>query len=203
MKQKFKLIGLAVFIVAVLVFAIWIMPMFMNPVGYDREGFVMEIKYVGQNTLITVLDANGQQEFTITPDTEKEYRKTLNVQAIEKGDYVLLHTDGGNPNDVKKVSTFNDYCTEGVLVNIQDADAPCILTTDYNTGEPVIYKLTSTKGKLSPVETGCKATIYHQFLVSLEGDTLILDILQTDGVANALTEEQLTFLAERGLTPVE
>lgn len=202
MSKKMKTIGYVICVLLLLAFALWAFIGTAGSDNYNYQGYVLDVRESGGDTVITTLSGDTQQEFAVKWYTKKTYNggKT----AMEVGDHIKLSTTAGSDTNIKKFSVYTGYTMEGKVVYVNEADGPFILSFNKSINSLQLYSLILSDGEIKPMKTGQEIKVYYQYPLAVGNKTVVVDIIeQSSEIPVPLTEQEKNHIAAHEYTVAE
>ena len=143
---------------------------------YAHGGYIVDVNQSADGTVLTILNASGKTNYTITDNTQTEFKSDSST--VKLGDYIKLNT-AKNSTNIKKCLIYNAYSSDGKLINVEGEDSPVLITSGSSSGSFRIYKLMAAEGTIPDLPTGTPVTVFYQYELNAGTERIVFDVLET------------------------
>lgn len=195
-KQKAVWVGIGLLLV---VLAVWFIFTTSGSESYSYQGYVVDVREDGKDTVLTTISGNELSEFTVKWYTKEKYNE--HVASVKVGDHIKLSTKGNLSKNIKKFSVYEGYSIEGKFFYVEDFNSPMLLVQSKATKAYYVYTLITDQilvddaGKPVDVSVGSQVKVYYSYPLMGGNNTIVTSAIQPiSETPEPLTEEEIAYI---------
>lgn len=204
-KGKILWTGIGLLLVAL---AVWFILSNSGSDSYNYQGYVVNVREDGKDTVLTTISGNTSSEFTIKWYTKEKYNE--DAKSVQVGDHIKLSTTGSNSKNLKKFSVYAGYSIAGKIFYTEDSTTPMLLVQSKATKTYYVYSLifdqapVNDKGEPITLPVGSQINVFYSYPLMGGNNTIVTGAMQyTSDVIEPLTEDEIAYLTFLNYTLAE